>query len=743
MSELDDELVSSRADKRSRIRSRSRRGSRKARLGLALAILFGSIVGLVAVALAAAAAYIGTLDKLSDVPPVPLGQNSKIYERDCTQKPCVDKLIARIARLENREAVTFEEVNWLMKNATVAIEDKRFWQHGAIDWQGIARAFVENVKAGRVTQGGSSLAQQLAKNLYIAQGQRASRAIGFKANEAWLAMQLSDKFTHKQILIAYLNSVPYGPNATGVGAAARFFFDTRPAKLTLPQAALLAGLPQAPSRYDVFSPKHRSLARIRARTRRNQVLAAMYDQHYISNARYRAAARAPLGIKRGCYGCSNDVYVQEVVQNQLEKRLPAKAATRILGADGVGGLGIHSTFDLRLQFAARHALRNALPLPTDPIGTIVSIENRTGNVVAMRTTGDPKTYSVLDGRGGGSTFKMIALVATLALGADPDRVQYPSSSVSIPPGGNCGSNETWAPKNSDPSEGGFLNLRTATWHSVNVFYAQLISDLTPARYIEMARKLGIKTATLHAVCPIVLGTESVNLLELTNAFSTVADGGVYHPWRVIDSVTDLRGEKVAFPRSFRVRSTRVIPKNIAYEATDILRGVITSGTGTNARLPDGRPQAGKTGTGEEYKDAVFCGYTPQLTTCVWVGYNNPTPMVGIGQYGNIYGGTIPADIWRNFMTVALKGKPPLDFPAPANLVFTPFQTNTSFGSVPKPAATPNKPKKKKKKKPGLGGPPVTPLKPTIEPTPPATPTDTTPVVPPTPVTPDPATTPTP
>lgn len=735
MSDLEDELLLSRADKRKRIRSRARRGSRKARLGFALVIVFGSLVGLIAVALAGAAAYIGTLDKLSDVPPVPLGQNSKIYERDCSKKPCVDKLIARIARLENREAVTFDEVNWLMKNATVSIEDKRFWEHGAIDWQGIGRALVENVKAGKVTQGGSSLAQQLAKNLYIAQGQRTSQSLDRKANEAWLAMQLADKFTRKEILIAYLNSVPYGPNAKGVGAAARYFFDTRPGKLTLSQAAFLAGLPQAPSTYDVFSPTHRSLARIRARTRRNEVLKAMYEQHYITNRRYRAAARAPLGIKPGCYGCSNDEYVQQVVEAQLAQSLPARAAKRILGNEGVGGLGIHSTFDPRLQFAARNALRNALPLPTDPTGTLVSIDNKTGNVVAMKTTGNPVSYNILDGRGGGSTFKMIALVATLALGADPDRVQYASSSVRIPPGGNCGSNETWAPKNSDPGEGGFLNLRTATWHSVNVFYAQLISDLTPARYIEMARKLGIKTAHLASVCPIVLGTESVNLLELTNAFSTVADGGVYHPWRVIDSVTDLRGDKEAFPRSFRVRSTRVIPKNIAYEATDILRGVITGGTGTNAQLPDGRPLAGKTGTGEEYKDAVFCGYTPQLTTCVWIGYNTPTTMSGIGGYGHIYGGTIPADIFRNYMSVALKGKPPLDFPAPENLIFKPFETNTSFGYVPPPAA-PDKPKKKKKKKvrPGTPTPPLTPI---IEPTPPA---DTVPVTPPPAPTPDPAAT---
>ena len=714
MTPPEDEFVS-RADKRKRLRSRGRRGSRKLRVGLAVAIVLGSFVGLIAVALAGTAAYIGTLDKLSDVAPISLGQNSKIYERDCSKQPCVDKLIARIARLENREAVSFKEVNWLMKNATVAIEDRRFWQHGAIDWQGIARAALKNASAGKVTQGGSSLTQQLAKNLYyIKKGKPAPRTYRRKANEAWLAVQLADKLTRKQILTAYLNSVPYGPNTTGVGAAARRFFDTRPTKLTLAQAAFLAGLPQAPSSYDVFSPRHRSLARIRARTRRNEVLRAMYDQGYITNRRYRTAAEQPLGIKPGCYGCSNDVYVQKVVEQQLDERLPARARKRILGNEGVGGLGIYSTFDPRLQFAARNALRRALPLPTDPISTLVSIDNRTGNVVAMRTTGSPASYNILDGRGGGSTFKMIALVATLAAGADPSQVRYPSTTVSIPPGGNCGSNETWAPTNSDPGEGGYFDLRSATWHSVNVYFAQLISDLTPARYIEMARKLGIKQSTLHAVCPIVLGTESVNLLELTNAFSTVADGGVYHPWRVVARVTDLRDGLPAFPRSFRVRSQRVIPANVAYEATDILRGVITSGTGTNAQLPDGRPLAGKTGTGEEYKDATFCGYTPQLTTCVWVGYNTPVSMSGIGGYGNIYGGTIPADIFRNFMSVALKGKAPLEFPAPQNLVFTPFQTNTSFGYVPPvaPTAPSKKPKKPKKPKAG-GGPGQTDPGPTV------------------------------
>jgi penicillin-binding protein 1A len=285
-------------------------------------------------------------------------------------------------------------------------------------------------------------------------------------------------------------------------------------------------------------------------------------------------------------------------------------------------------------------------------------------------------------------------------------VYYPSGYVSFPeddpicpqPGG-------WSPHNAEGG-GGYQSLVSATVHSVNIVYAQLMRDLTPKKVAATAHLLGIRSKLpLH--CSMVLGADDVTPLELTSAYATIAAGGIYHRPRTIRRVEDGAGRIVA-SKVFRVQSKRVVSDGIAYEATSILKGVMTSGTGTAARLDDGRPEAGKTGTAENFGNAWFCGFTPDIATCVWVGYRSGNkPLLNIEGNSEVFGGTLPAEIWKNFMTTATRRLAPRDWPAPKHpVVYQAFTPTTSFGYNPQAPAAPATPAKTKK--PGKAKTPASP-----------------------------------
>ena len=688
-------------DARKRRRERQRRDARRTRAGIGIFVVVGMLgLGLVA-GLAATAAFIDSLPKLSRLGPVELGENSSVYARDCTRKPCQDEALGVIARTENRISVRWKDIAPTMRSATVAIEDKRYWEHGALDWHGIARAAINNLQAGGIRQGGSTISQQLAKNLYL-QRRASSRSVSRKIDEAWIAVQLQDKYTKAEILTAYMNTVFYGESAYGVEAAAHTYFDKTAKQLTLPQSALLAGLPQAPSDYNPF------IHPAAATNRRGEVLRALRELRWISADAFAKAINAPLGLKRGSYGTpSSSPFVFDQVRQELNARLPAKLAAR-------GGLRVYSTVDQRLQFAARRAIKDVLNTPGDPSAALVAINVHNGNVLALGTSdnGSEKNQfnlATAGHRSPGSTFKLFALVDALRRGADPTKVFYPSGYVSFPeddpvcpqPGG-------WSPHNAEGG-GGYQSLVSATVHSVNIVYSQLMRDLGPKQVADTAHLLGIRSKLpLH--CSMVLGADDVTPLELTSAYATIAAGGVYHRPRTIRRVEDANGKIVA-SKVFRVQAKRVVSDGVAYEATQILKQVVTSGTGTRARLDDGRPQAGKTGTAENYGNAWYCGYTPDIAACVWVGYRSSNkPLENVEGFGAVYGGTIPALIWKDFMTTALARIGPHDWPEPKHpMVYKEFKANTSFGYNPAPPAAPEAPTKK----PGKKKPKVTPVDPSV------------------------------
>jgi penicillin-binding protein 1A len=677
-------------DARKRRRERQRRDARRTRAGIGLFVVVGLVAFGLLAGLAATAAFIDHLPKLSSLGPVELGENSSVFDRDCTRKPCQDVALGVIARQENRVSIRWKDIAPTMRSATVAIEDKRYWQHGALDWRGIARAALNNLHAGGIRQGGSTISQQLAKNLYL-QKEASSRTISRKIDEAWIAVQLEDKYTKAQILTAYLNTVFYGESAYGVEAAAHTFFDRTAKQLTLAQSALIAGLPQAPSAYNPF---HHPAA---AQKRRSEVLSALRELHWISAAAYTKAINSPLGLKRGSYGTAvTSPFIFDQVRQELNARLPAKLAAR-------GGLRVYSTVDQRLQFAARRAIKDVLKTPGDPQAALVAINVHNGNVLALGTSDygsatNQFNLATAGHRSPGSTFKLFALVDALRKGADPARVYYPSGFVSFPQNDPvCPQAGGWSPHNAESGGGGFMNLESATVDSVNVVYAQLMHDLGPAGVAATAHLLGIRSK-LPLVCSMVLGADDVTPLELTSAYATIAANGVYHRPRTIRRVEDAQGRIVA-KNAFRVQSKRVVSDGVAYEATSILKNVIIEGTGTHARLDDGRPEAGKTGTAENFGNAWFCGYTPDIATCVWVGYRSSNkPLLNIEGNGEVYGGTLPAAIWKDFMTTATHRLPPRDWPPPKHpMVYKPFTATTSFGYNPAPPAAPTTPAKKPKK----------------------------------------------
>jgi penicillin-binding protein 1A len=392
-----------------RRRNRRRRGARRNNV---LAAIGGFFLLVLAGGAIAIGVLIGGLPDLGKAAAVHLGANSVVKSGD--------KMLSVIPANENRTPLRWKDLGSHLRNATVAIEDKRYWQHGALDYEGIGRALWRDVTEGTYAEGGSTITQQLVRNLYIPETAR-EKTVQRKLDEAWLAIQAEDRWTKAQILTMYLNTVFYGRYAYGAEAAAETYFNRHAKQLTLPQAALLAGLPQAPSDYDPFKNP------VLAKQRRNDVLRAMRQQRMISVETFDKALRAPLGLQAGqLYSTVRQPYFVNYVKQVLIDKLPGGAEQLLKG-----GLSIETTINRRLQFAARRAISGVLKTPGDPDAVIVSIQPRTGAIVAMQTSTNFASLrfnlATQGARQPGSTFKTVALTAAVDDGIDPDRTYYVST----------------------------------------------------------------------------------------------------------------------------------------------------------------------------------------------------------------------------------------------------------------------------------------------------------------------------
>ena len=628
---------------------RLRRRNRKRRSILLVgALLLASLVAL----LLATVAFTGqqlllSQCNLSDLRPLALGQNSFLYT-DSMQ------LLGVVPSATNRQPLPLAKISPALPEATVAIEDARFWQHGALDYQGILRALYQNLSKGHIVQGGSTITQELVRNLYIGNPQR---TLSRKVKEACLATKYFEKKTRKQILADYLNEVFYGRHAYGAQAAARTYFSKPASRLTLVQAALLAGLPQAPTVYDPLRNPRAALAR------RNEVLHAMWKNHYISKSNLRSATRRKLQLRPGH------------LYSELHQPSFFGWATQQLESGGhrqveLGGLRVKTTLDTRLQGLALHAVSSVLQTPTDPAAAIVSIDPKTGAVKAMVNylpSGRKMQFNLATQahRSTGSAFKPITLATALSRGASLSSSFYGPPELLITDPACATNNGPWDVHNFADETAGTMSLLSATAYSVNTIFAQLISVVGVRNVQAMANHLGITERAggpyFRQACAITLGSVGFTPLELTDAYATFASGGIQHDPQAFEFVRAPGGKVID---RLSTKGTRVLSANVAAQLTYALQGVVQHGTGTAAAL-GARPVAGKTGTAEDFKDAWFCGYVPQLVTCVWVGYpKGEISLYNVEGVGEVAGGTLPAAIWHAYMSGAVGSLPVENFPTP-------------------------------------------------------------------------------
>jgi penicillin-binding protein 1A len=618
---------------------------KRALIALGVLLAIGAIGGGVVLASWVAGVADDTPD-IDQLEPKPLGTVSTVYAADGTR-------LGFISSDTLRRPIDGAQIPLAMKQATVAIEDRRFYHHHGVDYVGVVRAAIKNVTSDATTQGGSTLTMQLVRNLYVPEN-RFEKTFTRKIREAKLARQLEQEHSKQWILVSYLNNVPYGTvggqTAIGVQAAARIFFDKPAAELTLPQAALLAGLPQAPSEYNPF------LNERGARERRAEVLRAMVSAGYIDEAEADAAADAPLGVKaNGYYARRREPFVFDYVKQELIRRY---------GADVVreGGLKVHTSIDLKLQEAARAAIAANLPYSEDPSSAVVTVDPANGHILAMASSASYGetvfNYASQAHRQPGSVFKVPVLMAALREGVDPDSTYYASRHLT--PGWLPGY-PTYEVETYGHSYSGRISLTRATLASDNTVFAQLGADVTPEAVRQAAYDMGVRTK-LNAYPAEALGglTIGVSPLEMASAFATLSNGGIrMRPTAILRVVH--RGGRV--DRLGKVKRKRTFTEAETGEVTKVLRANMTGGTGTNAYY--GCPAAGKTGTTSDYKDAWFVGYTPHLSTAVWVGYADPPQSMYSVHGVTVAGSTFPSAIWNDFMTVA-HGDDCEDFPvAPA------------------------------------------------------------------------------
>jgi membrane peptidoglycan carboxypeptidase len=559
---------------------------------------------------------------------------------------------------QQRTVVPLSAVPVTVRDAVIAIEDARFYQHGALDLHGIVRAAVADLSSGHITEGGSDLTQQYVKN--VVAGDRVS--LHRKLVEALDALQLERRLSKDQILAAYLNRVYFGDGVYGIGTAAEHYFSRPVGRLTLAQAAALAGTIASPERFKPTAGRE-------ALARRNLVLDRMAALGFASPARVAAAERQPLWPRVHPDTVRYPYFVDDVTRvllgdHALDRALGPVGSAARRHAVFEGGLSVTTTLRPDDQRLAERAVDGQLA-GVGLGGALVSIDPASGAVVAMVGGRDfaASRVNLATGQGGGgfppgSSFKVFYLVSALEQGI-PASTSFDTASPITVSAPACPTGYTV--HNAERARSGRMALAQATAESVNVYYAQLMVRVGTPNAIQVARRMGI-TSPLLDYCSLVLGSENVTPLELASAYATLAASGVHCQPSVLARVTDPTG-RVLFDGQPSCR--QVLDPQVAAEAVGILRGVVQPG-GTGFRAAIGRPLAGKTGTTSNFVDAWFTGFTPQLATSVWVGDPaRQTPMRDRFNGGPVYGGTFPALIFHDYMAPALAAQPVADLRGPS------------------------------------------------------------------------------
>jgi penicillin-binding protein 1A len=579
-------------------------------------------------------------------------QGTKVYDDN-------DELLTEL-HVERRIFVPLAHIPQVLRDAVIATEDRRFYSHFGVDPIGVARALYQNYRRGRIAEGGSTITQQLTKVLFLTPDKSLER----KMKEAALALELERRYPKDRILEMYLNQVYFGNGAYGVEAAARTYFGKSVTELGLREAALIAGLPHAPSTYSPFDHPEA------AKRRREVVLRRLVEYGALKDPDAKKLSRADLGLIPPERRRTTGQYFLEFVQQTLEGKY---------GADMVfkGGLNVYTTLNPTMQLAAEQSLRDGLKAlegrtknarPGEhPEGAIVTIEPQTGYVRAMVGGYDffrsEFNRAVQARRQPGSAFKPFVYVAALESGfTAASRIEDAPVSYAI------GSNgQTWKPENYDRKFRGPTTLQQAVEESVNVVTVKLQEQIGLNRTVRVARRFGI-TSPLDVNLSLALGTSDLTLLELTSAYAALANQGAWLPPTTVRYVTDAQGklleESIAEPRE-------AVAPETAYVITHMLRGVVERGTGQAAKVL-GRPIAAKTGTTNDYSNAWFVGYTPRVATGVWIGYDRPRSL-GKDETGS----RVAVPIWVAYMGKVLGDSPREDFAVPDKVVLVPVDLDPS------------------------------------------------------------------
>jgi 1A family penicillin-binding protein len=614
-------------------------------------------------ALAAMGLFALFLVAVKDLPrvPEPIG---RINDTPATEIFSADG--RRILTIGGRETVALDDVSYAFIQAILATEDHRFWEHRGINKLRTVKAlWITLFEPGKV-QGASTITQQLAKNLFFSFEQTYLR----KFRELLVALQIEAEFSKQEILEAYINQIPFGVGAYGIGQAARTFFGKSAGELNLAEASLLAGLPKSPTRYNPF----RYLER--ARARQQVVLKRMVDTGMISHQEAMDAGAAPLDLRGQTRALRVDSYFLDAVMKSLEETYGPEVVYH-------GGLRVTTTLDVGLQQLAESSLQEGLAKLESQMkiderdnmastdndnglqGALVTVDVNSGAVKALVGGRDyfqtPYNRALQNNRQPGSGFKPFLYYGALeSLGKTPADVIV-DKPVAIPVAGK----PPWKPRNFERTYHGPMVIKKAFTESVNTVAAQLVEALGPAAVIQTARRCGI-TSPLNPVYSVALGTFGVSPLEMAAAYATFASGGVHHPPFWIRRVEDVNGRVL---QEHIITGERVLNESITYQLVDMMAGVIDEGTGNVVRrMGFSMPAAGKTGTTNDYNDAWFTGFTPNLSTAVWVGFDRGQGMRDKNGAG-ITGGRGAAPIWAQFMKQATQGEPPRAFTVPGDIYF--------------------------------------------------------------------------
>lgn len=620
----------------------------------------GGIALTIAVLIGAAAGFFLALTR--DLPAIRELQRFK--PATITRIYSADKVLLAQRFYERREPVTLEVIPEYLKKAIIATEDAKFYRHPGVDLKGILRAVVRNLSAGQYVEGASTITQQLAKTLFLTP----RKSIMRKLKEAFLAFQIERRYTKDEILTLYLNQVYFGSGAYGVEAAAQIFFGKSVRDLTLPECALIAGMPKSPSRFSPLVDKERAVKR------RNVVLEQMKRLGIISNAQAEAAKHTVLvTAPQKARLADKAPYFVSYVTGLLEKRLGQNALYEL-------GLNVYTTLEDRMQQAAEHAVAHGLERlaarmkargllkKESPQAALIAVDVPRGAIVAMVGGSDfehgPFNRAVYARRQPGSAFKPLVYALAIEKGFAQNDLLLDAPVVFTGVSGR----RDWSPENFSGTYQGEITLRKALALSKNIPAVRLINKLGPSTAAAFAHRMGIESP-LEPNLSLALGTSEVTLTELTAAYATFANRGVWNrPFAVIE-VTDKQGRTL-----WRHRAQRrpVISAQTAAVVTDMLRAVVLEGTGRAARGL-GRPIAGKTGTTDHYRDALFVGFSPTLAVGVWVGLDHH------GTLGNKETGARAAlPIWIEFMKNVLRDRPYYDFDVPDGVVTLPMDPESGL-----------------------------------------------------------------